>query len=491
MGLGNGNPNSGNKGSNWRYEYNVLKALECIVENTESGGGAGCCPATNALLTEIRDNTADIEITAESINLNTDQLEALIAITNANQTNKTQFTKITDGTDTALVTAAGELNVIATAQPGVDIGDVTVNNAGGAAAVNIQDGGNSITVDGSLGITTIVPGTGATNLGKAEDAASVDGDTGVMILAKRVDTASTQTTTDGDYTTPVANANGQLRVGINRTFQTTDNDSLLKAEDAAHTTGDAGVLSLAIRNDANATLTTTDLDYSGQAVDGAGNTKVVGDVNDNAAQVNLKPAYVGGKAVNSNSYVPAYTDGDAVGSAFDKTNGGLLTNQGNLSATNDTITVYGASTTVKPALVIDTAIYAANDNMGGKQTITSAMFTSAGSAYLDNIGIQVLENVTAAFEIWLFNSDPTAGTYTDNAAMVVGTTDILKVIDVITVNTADYKTVGTTLFANISVKKLYTASGSTNLYAAYKLTNAPDFAGTGNLQIQYNFDRVK
>lgn len=35
-------------------------------------------------------------------------------------------------------------------QPGVDIGDVTVNNASGAAAVNIQDGGNSITVDGPL-----------------------------------------------------------------------------------------------------------------------------------------------------------------------------------------------------------------------------------------------------------------------------------------------------------------------------------------------------
>lgn len=38
-------------------------------------------------------------------------------------------------------------------QPGVDIGDVTINNAAGAAAVNIQDGGNSITVDGSVSIT--------------------------------------------------------------------------------------------------------------------------------------------------------------------------------------------------------------------------------------------------------------------------------------------------------------------------------------------------
>jgi hypothetical protein len=36
------------------------------------------------------------------------------------------------------------------ANSGVDIGDVTINNAAGAAAVNIQDGGNSITVDGPL-----------------------------------------------------------------------------------------------------------------------------------------------------------------------------------------------------------------------------------------------------------------------------------------------------------------------------------------------------
>lgn len=36
---------------------------------------------------------------------------------------------------------------------GVDIGDVTINNAGGASAVNIQDGGNSITVDGTVTVT--------------------------------------------------------------------------------------------------------------------------------------------------------------------------------------------------------------------------------------------------------------------------------------------------------------------------------------------------
>lgn len=40
------------------------------------------------------------------------------------------------------------------ANSGVDIGDVTINNAAGAAAVNIQDGGNSITVDGTVAVST-------------------------------------------------------------------------------------------------------------------------------------------------------------------------------------------------------------------------------------------------------------------------------------------------------------------------------------------------
>src|SRR5574342_1139903 len=72
--------------------------------------------------------------------------------------------RIGDGTDLALVTAAGEVNVLATAQPGVDIGDVTVNNASGAAAVNVQDGGNSLTVDGTVAVsgTVTVDGSGVT-----------------------------------------------------------------------------------------------------------------------------------------------------------------------------------------------------------------------------------------------------------------------------------------------------------------------------------------
>lgn len=43
----------------------------------------------------------------------------------------------------------------APANGGVDIGDVTINNAGGASAVNVQDGGNSLTVD-VTGVVSVV-----------------------------------------------------------------------------------------------------------------------------------------------------------------------------------------------------------------------------------------------------------------------------------------------------------------------------------------------
>ncbi len=204
--LGDGLPNSGTQGSYWRYQYASLKLLEQIANsiaalpgvdyearttryeviagptapgvgyaigqflvrydiiNVNTGAIATTVWFNQSLQTTLtgagNPNPADLTPVSASLsvtvlnpfNLEATQLSVLAALgplaTAANQTTLgSQTTKINDGTDTALITAAGELNVIATAQPGTDIGDVTVNNAAGAAAVNIQDGGNSITID--------------------------------------------------------------------------------------------------------------------------------------------------------------------------------------------------------------------------------------------------------------------------------------------------------------------------------------------------------
>ena len=63
-----------------------------------------------------------------------------------------QRVKIQHGADGSAtdVSAASPLPVIGSSNSGVDIGDVTINNGVGASAVPIQDGGNSITVDGTV-----------------------------------------------------------------------------------------------------------------------------------------------------------------------------------------------------------------------------------------------------------------------------------------------------------------------------------------------------
>lgn len=64
---------------------------------------------------------------------------------------------------------------------------------------------------GDVDVLSIVPGVAATNLGKAEDAAHASGDTGVMMLIVRQDTMAAFGA-DNDYAPPSANASGQLRV---------------------------------------------------------------------------------------------------------------------------------------------------------------------------------------------------------------------------------------------------------------------------------------
>jgi hypothetical protein len=76
----------------------------------------------------------------------------------------------------------------------------------------VSDGGGSITVDGSVSVSGVVPGTSATSLGKAEDAVAADGDTGVMTLAVRKDTAATTVGADGDYHPLEVDGNGRLWV---------------------------------------------------------------------------------------------------------------------------------------------------------------------------------------------------------------------------------------------------------------------------------------
>lgn len=77
-----------------------------------------------------------------------------------------------------------------------------VNSSGSPRAVRVND-------SGELLVNGLTPGTGATDLGKAEDAVHASGDTGVMLLAVRKDTAAA-VAADGDYIPVIVDATGRL-----------------------------------------------------------------------------------------------------------------------------------------------------------------------------------------------------------------------------------------------------------------------------------------
>jgi len=84
----------------------------------------------------------------------------------------------------ASLSSLGNLKVaLQEALSGTDIGDVTINNAAGASAVNIQDGGNSITIDGSVTVTGSVTANAGTSLNTSALALESGGNL-AAILAK-------------------------------------------------------------------------------------------------------------------------------------------------------------------------------------------------------------------------------------------------------------------------------------------------------------------
>jgi len=64
MSLGNGNPKYGDKGSNFSYEYAVLKLLNAIKDNSGGGGGGGDASAANQQTQITEALAANTELTA-------------------------------------------------------------------------------------------------------------------------------------------------------------------------------------------------------------------------------------------------------------------------------------------------------------------------------------------------------------------------------------------------------------------------------------------
>ena len=157
------------------------------------------------------------------------------------------------------------------ANSGVDIGDVTLNAgtaeigklaAGTASIGSVTLNANSGVDIGDVDITSVVPGVGATNLGKAIQATQGSTDTAIPALAVRNDTLADLAGTDHAYAPLQVNATGALYTDVTNIIPGTGATNLGKAIQSAQGTTDTGVPALVVRNDTLADLSGADGDYA-------------------------------------------------------------------------------------------------------------------------------------------------------------------------------------------------------------------------------------
>jgi hypothetical protein len=270
---------------------------------------------------------------------------------------------------TTLPLPTGASTLAAQTQPGVDIGDVTINNASGASAVNIQDGGNIITVDGTItanagtnlntsllnlettqtsvktaveiidnfisgsrGLVTednsaaiaaslsVIDDWDETDRAKVNTIAGqvgVQGASGISTaLTQRVVLATDIALPAGTNAIGKLAANSGVDIGdidITSIIPLTGATNLGKAEDAVHASGDVGIEALAVANEAN-TVFAADGDYVPFGTDREGSTRNIGNRAHDAADSG-SPIKLGGRA--DTTFQTAVADGDRVDALFD------------------------------------------------------------------------------------------------------------------------------------------------------------------------------
>lgn len=233
----------------------------------------------------------------------------------------------------------------------------------------------------------------------AEDSASSSGHQGASVLLVRQDTLASSTSTDGDFGDFKSNNLGELYVFDTTTHSTlsTINTSLgtintsinafTHLEDAGHVSGDAGVFALAVRNDANTVLTSTDLDYSPIAVDSSGRVKVTGTLTATiAGQYAEDSASVSGDiglftlAVRNDANSSLVNANGDYG-AFQLTSTGYLKVNDRMDGTNlQQLRTVANTATLLPATALADRKHILIQNIGSKKLyIGSATVTSSGA----------------------------------------------------------------------------------------------------------------
>jgi hypothetical protein len=255
--------------------------------------------------------------------------------------------------------------------------------------VGLSTGTNSIGDVRSI-TTSIIPGTSATHLGKAEDAGHVSGDTGVFVLAVRNDTRGTLAGTDLDYAPFQLNSSGDLRV-----------DGSGVTQPVSGTVAISG--SVTVTGTVAATQSGTWTVQQGSAPwsvsDGGGSLTVDGPLTD--TQLRATPVPVSGTVTITDETGPVTVDGTVAVSGNVTVVQGTATNlKVDASGVAVPVTDNGGSLTVDGALSVSGSV---DQGTGGTSAwkvdgsaVTQPVSDAGGSLTVDGSDIGVLSAIANA-----------------------------------------------------------------------------------------------
>ncbi|MCK5020616.1 MAG: hypothetical protein KAS32_26590 [Candidatus Peribacteraceae bacterium] len=292
------------------------------------------------------------------------------------------------------------------ANSGVDIGDVTINNASGASAVNIQDGGNTITIDGTVAISGTVT-VDSTNLDIRDLSETTDH---VLIFANTVKDGS-----GTDYV-PLVDANGRLQVDV----ITGGGGGTEYSEDVATPATIVAYTHMFERDDALSTLTPVEGDWAAQRCNARGALWVELDLTNDVTIAD------GGNTITVDGTVAATQSGTwNITTLTGITNDVNIADGGNsITVDNSTLSVVGGgteATALRVTLANDSTGLVSVDDGGSTISVDSATHDTL----LANATIQIADvDVSAANPVPVTIVDPGVSSTEvhdyDTAASVAG-----------------------------------------------------------------------
>lgn len=136
-----------------------------------------------------------------------------------------------------------------------------------------------------------------------------------------------------------------------------------------------------------------------------------------------------------------------------------------------------ATVQVQPIITASSA-YTANNCVGGKLTFSN-IFGSQQSGVVQNITVTCKTAQTSGYKLYLFSDNPSNTTITDKATPTLSVLDVPKLVDVITLGTAD-STLTPTINVTDNIGRAV-VSTTTNLYGILLTTSTPTYVASTDL----------